>query len=118
MYYAPYERVSYPTHDFPLLLWYQGGILLLVGFYFVGYNRLPYLHLTHSKRAIAIGATQFLTMGFGPGIVGLSFDHRTPIFFWKFVCAAIVGLFVVGGVFAFVQTSANEILRAIVFLGE
>ena len=67
--------------------------LLLVGLYFVGYNAMPHFSLTHSRRAILTAAAQFLTMGFGPGVVGLSFDHRTPMFFWPFVCAVVVGLF-------------------------
>jgi hypothetical protein len=69
--------------------------LLLVGLYFVGYDRMPYFYLTHSLRLIARNAAQFLTIGFGPGVVGLSFDGRVPMFFWKFVCAAVVGLFAV-----------------------
>ena len=31
VYFDPDVRVSYPTHDFPLLIWFQGGILFLVG---------------------------------------------------------------------------------------
>ena len=71
--------------------------LLLAGLYFVGYNAMPHFSLTHSRRAILKAAAQFLTMGFGPGVVGLSFDHRTPMFFWPFVCAVVVGLFLVTG---------------------
>jgi hypothetical protein len=73
------------------------AVVLLVGLYFTGYNRTPYFHLTHSARVTGRNAMQFLTMGFGPGVVGLSFDHRLPMFFWKFVCAAVVGLFLVTG---------------------
>ena len=69
----------------------------LVGLYFVGYNRVPYHPSTHRPRIVVRTAAQFLTMGFGPGVVGLGFDHRTPMFFWPFVCALIVGLFLVTG---------------------
>jgi hypothetical protein len=67
----------------------------LVGLYFIGYRPVPFHPSTHNPRVIVKTAIQFLTMGFGPGVVGLSLDHRSPIFFWKFVCAAIVGLFFV-----------------------
>jgi len=30
VYFDPYQNVSYPTHDFPLLLWYEGGILFVL----------------------------------------------------------------------------------------
>jgi hypothetical protein len=71
--------------------------LLLAGLYFVGYSPMPHFSLTHSRRAILTAAAQFLAMGFGPGVVGLSFDHRTPMFFWPFVCVVVVGLFLVTG---------------------
>lgn len=67
--------------------------ILLVGLYFIGYHRVPYHPSTHNPRLIVRTAIQFLTMGFGPGVVGLSLDHRSPIFFWKFICAAVAGLF-------------------------
>jgi len=72
--------------------------MVLVALYFVGYSRSPYVPLTRNPRSIAVGAAQFLSMGFGPGVIGLSFDDRTPFFFWKVVCAAVVGLFVATGV--------------------
>jgi len=66
--------------------------LLLVGFYFVGYNSVPYLPLTLRIRVIGRAAAQFLTIGFGPGIVGLTFD-RVPRWFWKLVAPAVVVLY-------------------------
>ena len=66
---------------------------VLVGLYFVGYRSVPFHPSTHNPLVVVRTAMQFLTMGFGPGVVGLSQDHRSAIFFWKFVCAAVVGVF-------------------------
>ena len=68
--------------------------LLLVGLYFVGYDSVPYHPSTHGRRVIASTALRFLTMGFGPGIVGLSFEeHPVPMAFWKLACVAVAALF-------------------------
>jgi len=68
--------------------------LLLVGLYFVGYNSVPYHPSTHKRRIIAWTALQFLTMGFGPGIVGLSFEEQpVPIAFWKVACVGVSAIF-------------------------
>lgn len=66
--------------------------LLLCGLYFIGYNRVPYHPSTHNPRVIVRTALQFLTMSFGPGVVGLSFESRLPMPFWKAVCAAVAAL--------------------------
>jgi len=76
---------------------FASSAVLLIGLYFVGYHRVPYFHLTRNPRVIVTSAAQFLTMGFGPGVVGLGFDHRVPMFFWQFVCAGVVGLFLITG---------------------
>ena len=73
------------------------GTLLLAGLYFVGYARMPYVPLTHSLPAIASAAAKFLTLGLGPGAVGLNFDRQAPTFFWKIVYAGVVALYVASG---------------------
>jgi hypothetical protein len=87
--------------------------LLSVGLYFIDYHSPPYLTLTHSIRVIVRAAAQFLTMGFGPGIVGLSFD-RSPMWFWKFVTAAVIALFftTAGLLLKTWWRSSNETARA------
>ncbi len=67
----------------------------LVALYFVGYSSVPYHPSNHRPRVAARTAVQFLTMAFGPGIVGLSFPDRAPQPFWKFVCGAVAALYVV-----------------------
>ncbi|CAN5830765.1 hypothetical protein BH18ACI4_BH18ACI4_28960 [soil metagenome] len=67
--------------------------VLLVAFYFVGYTTVPYHPSTHRLRIITQTAAQFLTMGFGPGIVGLSSATRTPMPFWGLACFGVVGLY-------------------------
>jgi len=92
--------------------------VLLVGLYFVGYNSVPYHPSTHSRRIILQTALQFLTMGFGPGVVGLSFEGRLPMPFWKIVCAAVTGLFLLTGVTVITawRKQSSESARAAGFL--
>jgi hypothetical protein len=83
--------------DAIILLSSAVAALMLTGFYFVGYNRVPYHPSTHSLRVILKTALQFLTMGFGPGVVGLGFESRLPMPFWKIVCSVVAGLFLLTG---------------------
>ena len=77
-----------------ILIAFAAAALLLTGLYFLGYNKVPYHPSTHNPRIIVKTALRFLTMGFGPGVVGLSFEDRLPLRYWKFACFAIAGLLV------------------------
>ncbi len=79
--------------DAVILGLFAGTAILLVSFYFIGYHRVPYHPSTHNPLVMLKTATQFLTMGFGPGVVGLSFIQRSPMRFWSIICAAVTGLF-------------------------
>ena len=79
-------------HDAIIPIVFAVAALLLTGLYFLGFNKVPYHPSTHNPRVIAKTALQFLTMGFGPGVVGLSFEKRVPLPFWKLACSAIAGL--------------------------
>jgi hypothetical protein len=72
-------------------------VTTLAGLYLVGYSNVPYHPSTHNPRDMLRTALQFLMMGFGPGIVGLSFQDRLPMSFWKISCVAITGLFFLTG---------------------
>ncbi len=71
-----------------------GAAIVLVALYFVGYSSVPYHPSNHHPRVVARTVAQFLTMAFGPGIVGLSFPDREPQAFWKLICGAVVALYV------------------------
>ena len=71
--------------------------VFLVGLYFLDYHKVPYHPSTYKPGLVFRSAVQFITMGFGPGVVGLGFDPRLPMPFWKIVCAAIALLFAVSG---------------------
>jgi hypothetical protein len=78
--------------DAIILFAFAAAALLLCGLYFMGYNQVPYHPSTHHPRAILRTALQFLTMSLGPGVVGLSFEERVPMLFWKLACAAVAAL--------------------------
>jgi hypothetical protein len=101
-----------------VLAGFAATAVLLVGLYFMGYNRVPYHPSTHSRRIILQTTLQFLTMGFGPGVVGLSFEGRLPMPFWKMVCAAVAGLFLLTGVTVITawRKQSSESARAAGFL--
>lgn len=82
--------------------------VLLVGLYFLGYHKVPYHPSTYKPWSVCRTAVQFITMGFGPGVVGLGFDRRVPMPFWKIVCAAIAVLVAVTG-WRLVQTWRMEL---------
>jgi hypothetical protein len=83
--------------DSIILIAFAVAAATIVGLYFIGYSKVPYHPSTHNPPEMLRTAVQFLTMGFGPGIVGLSFENRLPMPFWKIVCVAVVGLFLVTG---------------------
>ena len=72
--------------------------LFLVGLYFAGYNSVPYHPSVHQRRVIAWSGLRFLTTGFGPGIVGLTFEEQpVPMTFWQGPCLAVGALFALTG---------------------
>ena len=77
--------------------------LLITGLYFVGYSRVPFHPSTHNPRRILLTAMQFLTSGFGPGVVGLGFPERVPVPFWPAIVFLVTLLFVITG-FMLVRT--------------
>ena len=83
--------------DSIILIAFAVAAATIVGLYFIGYSKVPYHPSTHNPREMLQTAVQFLTMGFGPGVVGLSFENRLPMPFWEIVCVAVVGLFLVTG---------------------
>jgi hypothetical protein len=83
--------------DSMILIAFAVAAATIVGLYFIGYSKVPYHPSTHNPREMLQTAVQFLTMGFGPGVVGLSFENRLPMPFWEIVCVAVVGLFLVTG---------------------
>jgi hypothetical protein len=66
--------------------------IALCALYFVGYEKVPYHPWTHESQSIIQTATQFLTIAFGPAIVGLSADGL-PMPLWKWVAGAVVTIF-------------------------
>jgi hypothetical protein len=88
--------------------------VLFVGLYFLGYHKVPYHPSTYRPLSVCRTAVQFITMGFGPGVVGLGFDRRLPMPLWEIVCAAVAVLFVLTGwrLVRTWRTQPNECARA------
>ena len=74
-----------------------GAFALLAGLlavaYLAGYHRVPFHPSNHKPLVVAKTAAQFLTMGFGPGIVHLGFQDRVPMPGWRIICSAILALY-------------------------
>ncbi len=69
--------------------------VMLVAVYFIGYRSVPYHPSTHRPQVVVRTIVQFLTIGFGPGLVGLGFPTRVPQPFWKLIGCAVVALYIV-----------------------
>lgn len=73
VYYDPYLGVSYPTHDLPLLLWYEGGIFFLVGFALMMGSAL--------RRTLRVGRSPTNDMLLGAAVTVLLFSLQSPELF-------------------------------------